>query len=64
MKDKRSNASVIGDDREEYQSNGEIWGKKYIEKPHGLLKYFLAWWTKKPLPERKTDWVVVGRWDK
>jgi hypothetical protein len=58
------NARVVGEEFEEYRINGEIWNEKYIEKPPGFIKRLWAWWADKPLPERKTDWVVTGRWDK
>jgi hypothetical protein len=58
------NARVVGEECEEYRSNGEIWDEKYIGKPPGFIKRLLAWWTGKPLPERKLDWFCAGRWDK
>lgn len=58
------NARVVGEEDEEYRANGEIWEYKYIDKPPGLFKRLWAWWTGKPLPERKSDWVLTGRWDK
>jgi hypothetical protein len=57
------NARLLGDEGEEYRDNGEIWVYKYVDKPPELFQRIYSWWTGTPLPERKSDWVMVGRWD-
>lgn len=56
-------ARVLGDDSEEYRANGEIWNEKYIDKAPNLFQHLSSWWAGTPLPERKTDWVMTGKWD-
>ena len=58
------NARLVGDEDEEYRPNGEIYEEQFTEKPPGIFKRLSAWWSNQPLPERKTSWVLTGRWDK
>ncbi len=58
------NARLVGDNDEEYRSNGEIYEERYVEKPPGVFKRLWAWWTGKSLSERESDWVLTGRWDR
>ncbi len=56
-------ARVLGEEGEEYRVNGEIWENKYVDNPPGVFKRLWSCYTGKPLPERKSDWVMTGRWD-
>ena len=57
------NARVVGDEDEEYRPNGEVYEEQFIDRPPGIFRQLWSWMTGKPLPERKSAWVCIYRWD-